>query len=277
MMSALEIRNQRLADISKMVIDGHIVNKLDTIATIFINGKFYFNAFRRYNSPYNIVIEDYNMDLHFHQDYTIRTSLKSILCLPDFETSNIFTMNATSYKHNGPVPSTYDDIADMRWSEVQEKYHAISVNFGGIFDNIDYIPLFPTPCVNEDIPSTPRSQIITNEREVPAAPERPIKNEVIEAVNTLLSIAIPSMSDDFHMSESDGPTLSMRFSEIMKRKASRHPPVCYCEMDDDDDDDDYDGDDDSDYEEDYDNDSDYEDESNNYTVLRSGTMIPKIN
>jgi hypothetical protein len=261
-MSSLEIRNERLAELSKMIIDGHIVHKLDSIATIFINGKFYFNVFRRYNSPYNIVIEDHNLDLHYHQDHTIRTSLKTILCLPDYEASNIYTWNVTSYKHNGPVPSLDRDIADMRWSEVQAKYNAISVNFGGIFYNISGTPLMPTACVSGDIPSTPRAQMIPNNLEVPGAPERPIKKEVVEAANTLLSISIPPMSNDFHMSETDGPTLSMRFTDIMNRKAARHPISCYCQMDDDDN---------SDYD-----DSDYDDESNHYTILRSGTMIPKV-
>ena len=52
------------------------------------------------------------------------------------------------------------------------------------------------------------------------------------------------------MSESDGPTLSMRFADIKKR--NEHIS-CYCQMDSDDD----------------------TDDENNYTVLRSGTQIPK--
>ena len=64
------------------------------------------------------------------------------------------------------------------------------------------------------------------------------------------------------MSETDGPTLSMRFIDIAKRN---RVPVCYCEMDDDSDD--YDPDD-----------SNYDsDDESNYTVLRSGSMIPKVN
>jgi hypothetical protein len=59
----------------------------------------------------------------------------------------------------------------------------------------------------------------------------------------------------------------MRFTDIAKRNGV---PVCYCEMDEDADDydaDDYDADD-----------SDYDsDDETNYTVLRSGSMIPKVN
>jgi hypothetical protein len=258
MMSAFEIRNERLIALSQMVIDGHITHKFDNIATIYINSRFYFSVFRRYNSPYNIVIEDYNGDIYLHQDHTIRTSLKSVLCLPDFESGKIYTLNATSYKHNGPVPCTDIDIADMRWSEIHGQYHAITVNFGGIFNNELIHNL--TEDVKEEVPpSTPRSQMISV-CECPPAPQRPTP-EVIDAAKTLLSISIPHR-DMVVMSETDGPTLSMRFTDIAKRNGV---PVCYCEMDEDADD--YDADD-----------SDYDsDDETNYTVLRSGSMIPKVN
>jgi hypothetical protein len=45
----------------------------------------------------------------------------------------MYTIGATSYKHNGPVPSLFPDIADMRWTEIHGKYQTISVNFGGVF------------------------------------------------------------------------------------------------------------------------------------------------
>ena len=259
-MTSLQIRNERLADLSKMIIDGHIVHKLDQIATIFINGRFYFNVFRRYNSPYNIVIEDHNLDIYLHQDHTVRTSLKNVFCLPDYEASNIYTWTATSYKHNGPVPNMDKDIADMRWTDIHGKYQAISVNFGGIFYNIDYNPPMPAEddIVKDEAPSTPVAQMIPTVTTPPGAPERPtITNEDKTAAYTLLSLVIPRQDNEFKMSETDGPTLSMRFSDIMKR--NHHPlQVCYCEMDEDSDDD-YDSDD-----------------ENNFTILRSGTMIPKL-
>lgn len=259
-MSALEIRNQRLAELSQMLINGHISHKLDSIATVYINNRFYFNVFRRYNSPYNIMIEDYNGDIYLHQDHTIRTSLKTVLCLPDFEAENIYTWNATSYKHNGPVPNVDKDIADMRWSEIQAQYHAINVNFGGIFYSEPLI-LYPSEDIKQEVPpSTPRSQIIPSVLECPGAPEHLRLNvEDKTAAKTLLTLSIPENTGMFVMSESDGPTLSMRFEDIAKR---HRVPVCYCEMDDDD----YD---------DSDVDEDENIDENNYTVLRSGSMIPK--
>ena len=57
------------------------------------------------------------------------------------------------------------------------------------------------------------------------------------------------------MSESDGPTLSMRFADVKKRNEYISRSF---QMDSDDDETNYD-----------------EDDENNYTVLRSGTQIPK--
>jgi hypothetical protein len=258
MMTALEIRNERLAQLSQMVINGHIFHKLDNIATIFINTRFYFNVFRRYNSPYNIVLEDYNGDIHLHQDHTVRTSLKTVLCLPDFEASNIYTSNATSYKHNGPVLNMDKDIADMRWSEIHTQYHAINVNFGGIFYSEPPILNYPADVKQEVPPSTPRSQIIPPPIECPNAPSHlNVTDEDMAAAKTLLTLSIPQNTGMFVMSESDGPTLSMRFADIIK---GQRIPVCYCEMDD---------------EDDYSEDESIDE--NNYTVLRSGSMIPKAN
>ena len=245
-------RNERLIDLSKMVIDGTIAYKIDHIATVNINGRHYFNVFRRYNSPYNIVIEDNNTDIYLHQDNTIRESLQTVLCLPDWETDNIYTWTATSYKHNGPVPAISCDIADMRWSEVHNAYYAINVNFGGIFNDF---PLYQNTVVG-DPPSTPIAQIRQGPIHPPNAPERPdhpISDE--EAAHILLTLSIPPQPDFFVMSESDGPTLSMRFADVKKR--NEHISRSF-QMDSDDDETNYD-----------------EDDENNYTVLRSGTQIPK--
>jgi len=52
----------------------------------------------------------------------------------------MYTISATSYKHNGPVPSLFPDIADMRWTEIHGKYQTVSVNFGGVFEESSVQP-----------------------------------------------------------------------------------------------------------------------------------------
>jgi hypothetical protein len=261
-MSSIDIRSVRLHDLAKMVVNGVVTTKLDHIATISINGRWYFNVYRRYNSPYNIVIEDRNLDMYLHGDYTVRQSLGAILCLPSWEASNIYTWAATSYMHNGPVPSMPCDIADMNWTEIQERYQAVNVNFGGIFHSLqDVLPQVQEDVdediKDEDTPSTPRSQMIQTPTDPPGAPERPPSRETVEAAHTLLLLSIPRVDDPWEEREDDGPTLSMRFADIQSRKRKREP-VCYCEMHSDEDE------------------SDEETvDTNNYTILRNGTMIPK--
>ena len=264
-MSAIDIRAQRLKDLSKMVVDGVVVSKLDHIATIAINGRQYFNVYRRYNSTYNIIIEDANFDIYLHEDRTIRSSLAQILCLPYWESGNIYTWNATSYMHNGPPPSLTMDIADMHWTEVQDRYCAIAVNFGGIFHGLQSVPEEAHDDmededvkVEDDTPSTPRSQILQTPTDPPGAPERPPSRNTVEAAHILLSLSIPRVDDPWGEREDDGPTLSMRFEDIQNRKRKREP-VCYCEM--------HGSDDESD---------DETVDTNNYTILRNGTMIPKF-
>lgn len=253
MMTTHDICNERLIDLSKMVINGVITQKLDHLATIYINNKFYFNVYRRYNSPYNIVIEDKNSDIYLHQDHTIRTSLKTVLCIDDYLTSNIYTLSATSYKHNGPVPSMDKDIADMRWTEFQGNYHAAVINFGGIFNDE---PMIGGYSYWDDAPSTPINQMIPSILTPPMAPSR-LSNVDVNAANILVSLTIPAQGNMFKMSESDGPTLSMRFADIKKRQEDLNSKM-----------DETDDESDSEYED--------EDDEKNYIVLRNGTMIPKV-
>lgn len=116
------MNSEHIAQLSQMVIGGQIVHKFDYIASVYINDRHYFNVYRRYNSPYNIVVEDYNNDVHFHQDYTMRTSLKKIMCLTD--AANMYMCYADSFKYNGPV---LVDILDMHWTNIHTQFQAVNV------------------------------------------------------------------------------------------------------------------------------------------------------
>jgi len=253
-------RDARLNELSQIVIDGVVTYKLDHIATVSINSRHYFNVFRRYNSVYNIVVEDNNADIYLHQDYTVRKSLQTVMCLPDYEAANIYTWNATSYKHNGPVPSMSVDIADMRWTELHMNYQAVSVNFRCIFQDppaYEFDNAVNTEANNVVLvepPSTPVAQIHSTPTDPPGAPARPPTITDKEAAFILLTLSMPPQPRLFMRGESDGPTLSMRFADV---STEGRQLSCYCHMNSDD------GEDDG------------EDDDNRYTVLRSGTQIPK--
>jgi len=238
-----------------MVVNGEHTYKLDHITTINIDGRHYFTVFRRFNSPYNIVVEDYNGDFYLFQNDTVRRTLAAILCLSESEEYYLATQAAFSFKHNGPAPNMAYDPLDMHWIELQERFEAVNINlypFGSYNDSYRADDI-----KEEDTPSTPRSQMIQTPTDPPGAPERPPSRETLEAAHTLLMLSIPRVDDAWEEREDDGPTLSMRFADIQSRKRKREP-VCYCEM--------------------HADDEESDDETvdmNNFTILRNGTMIPK--
>jgi hypothetical protein len=56
-------REQQLNLFSEIVINGRITRKLDFLGTVSIYNWQYFNVWRRYNNPYEIVLEDQNGDI----------------------------------------------------------------------------------------------------------------------------------------------------------------------------------------------------------------------
>lgn len=252
-------RNQRLAELAAMVVNGEQTYKLDHIATVHIDERFYFTVFRRYNSPYNIIVEDYNADFYLFQNERIRQTLANILCLSEAEEHQLTPQSVFSFKHNGPAPLG-TDVLDMGWVELQERFEAVNMNlepFGNYSDTRrDDVK------DEDDIPSTPRDQIIAPQQEPPGAPARPYTQEDYHAAHLLLTISIPQVDDPLAERECDGKPLSLRRSDRTSGQKRRREPVCYC---------------------DFHSDEEYEEQLQaeateaeaNYTVLRNGTMIPK--
>lgn len=266
-------RNQRLAELASMVVNGEKTYKLDHIASVNIDGRFYFTVFRRYNSPYNIIVEDYNDDFYLFQDETIRQTLANILCLSEAEEYQLAPQSAFSFKHNGPAPLSAD-ILDMSWIDLQGRFEAVNMNlypFGAYSDtrwDDDKEEEY-----EDDTPSTPRDQIIEPQHEPPGAPERPYMHEDYHAAHLLLTISIPQTNNPLVRRECDGKPLSLRHSDtaISGQKRKREP-VCYCDFYSDEEFEEDMADEDEDEDEEYEDDT--ADEAN-YTILRNGTMIPK--
>jgi len=130
----LTARNNALDAICEISLNGYTTKKLDFLGTIHIYGVHYFNVFRRYNSVYEIVIEDFHGDFHFHKDYTIRQSLQHILCLSNEQMEGIYTRYATSFKHGSCPMTSMHDAPNMHWSELQQQWQAAALDFGGILE-----------------------------------------------------------------------------------------------------------------------------------------------
>jgi hypothetical protein len=124
-------RSDYLNSISEITINGQLTRKIDFIGTVSIYGWQYFNVYRRYNSVYEIVIEDYNGDFHFHKDYTVRQSIQRILCLTNEQTKDMYTLGTVSYKTQSNVST---DVTNLHWSEIQQRWQGASMNMGGCLE-----------------------------------------------------------------------------------------------------------------------------------------------
>ena len=112
-----------------MMPNGHVTRKIDFLGTIRVYGQHYFNVWRRYNNVYEIVIEDFVGDFHFHKDYTVRESIQKVLCLSNEQIRGVYTIDAVSFKHRADVS---EDVTSMRWTEIEHRWYALDMNLGGI-------------------------------------------------------------------------------------------------------------------------------------------------
>lgn len=124
-------REQQLNLFSEIVINGQITRKLDFLGTVSIYGWQYFNVWRRYNNPYEIVLEDQNGDFYFHRDCTVRQSLQRILCLTNEQIKNIMTLEVIPFKTQSIV---HQNVVNVRWTEIQQRWCGASINLGGILE-----------------------------------------------------------------------------------------------------------------------------------------------
>jgi hypothetical protein len=130
-------RTHTLDTLSEIIMpNGRIMRKLDFLGTICVYGRHYFNVWRRYNNVYEIVIEDFSGDFHFHKDYTIRESIQKVLCLSDEQIRGLYTIDAISFKHRADVS---DDVTSMRWTEIEHRWYALDLNVGGILHDFHRI------------------------------------------------------------------------------------------------------------------------------------------
>lgn len=236
--AAMNERNQKLLNLSQLVVNGQLTYKLDLIATVNINGQKYFNVFRRYNSPYDYVIEDANGDHYCHKDYTVRESLRAVLCLSQDASHRIYTKTANSYKHNAPVPSMPIDIADMRWSQIQQLYYAVDVDFGGILEEYQQVceeckRFFQQEETHhtdqpEEVPSTPQNQVVDPEAEdgynSALRTRRASAEDETEAPPAPKRRRLNDGRFTIHMVSFPVQTLSERFRDICEEKADQSTP-----------------------------------------------------
>jgi hypothetical protein len=155
-------RDHMLDTISEIMMpNGQVTRKLDFLGIVRVYGHHYFNVWRRYNNVYEIVIEDFVGDFHFHKDYTVRESIQKVLCLSDEQIRDVYTIEAVSVKHRADV---LEDVTSMRWTEIEHRWYALDLNVGGILydfhrvsknDDTKEVEQTPSPIVERGVLFSP--------------------------------------------------------------------------------------------------------------------------
>lgn len=118
-------RNDVLHDLSLLSICGQSVHKLETLGTIFIDNRKAYNAFRRFNSPYEILLESDDHTIHFHKNYYVLESLHRLL---GSQMEHLEVVAVYSYRHHGALVSPEAcHIPTLRWDELHQMWSGASI------------------------------------------------------------------------------------------------------------------------------------------------------
>jgi hypothetical protein len=118
-------RNDVLHDLSLLSICGQSVHKLETLGTVFINNRKAYNVFRRFNSPYEILLESDDHTIHFHKNYYVLESLQRLL---GSQMEHLEVVAVYSYRHHGALVSPEAcHIPTLRWDELHQMWSGASI------------------------------------------------------------------------------------------------------------------------------------------------------
>jgi hypothetical protein len=118
-------RNEVLHDLSLLSICGQSVHKLETLGTVFIDNRKAYNVFRRFNSPYEILLESDDHTIHFHKNYYVLESLHRLL---GSQMEHLEVVAVYSYRHHGALVSPEAcHLPTLRWDELHHMWSGASI------------------------------------------------------------------------------------------------------------------------------------------------------
>jgi len=165
------------------VVNNELIAKVDCIARIDLYGFWYFTIFRRYNSSYDILVEDIHKNI-VHLDRSSTATIRSIICqlrnVTSHEAESIYIANNYSLEHSSSIIDIAHTALDLPLIEIQKQYSALYLNLEGI----------------------PPSLHTVEEK----------------AAEGLLTLSIPKSDPEvFYQSPSDENDLSMRVADVTLR------------------------------------------------------------
>jgi hypothetical protein len=169
------------------IVNNERIAKVDCIARIDMYGFWYFTIFRRYNSPYDILVEDIHKNivlLERSSVATIRSIVQQLRGLTAHDATTIYIANNYSVEFGSSITDIAREALDMSLVEVQKQYSALYLNLEGV------------------PPSASASTSTTEET----------------AAEGLLSLKIlKSDPEEFYQSPSDENDLSMKVADVTLR------------------------------------------------------------
>lgn len=118
-------RNEVLHDLSLLSICGQTIHKLETLGTVFIDNRKAYNIFRRFNSPYEILLESDDHTIHFHKNYYVLESLHRLL---GSQMDHHDVVAVYSYRHHGALVSPEAcHLPTLRWDELHQMWSGASI------------------------------------------------------------------------------------------------------------------------------------------------------
>lgn len=122
----------------EMVINNESIMKVDCIARIDIYGFWYYTIFRRYNSPYDIMVEDIhkNVILIDTSSNTLRQIIQYLLNITDIASSYMYISHHCALEYNCTMPDIVQYGLDMSLWDIQKLYSGLYLNIQGVYTDI---------------------------------------------------------------------------------------------------------------------------------------------
>jgi hypothetical protein len=184
-MAASFVPSDVTCKMSEIIINHEPITKVDCLVRIDLYGFWHYTIFRRYNSPYDIIVEDINKNivlLESSSTATIRNIVRHLRDILPSEADGIYIANnyALEFGISDAIVTQY--ALDIPLIEIQKYY-------SGLYLNLEGVPSTPTPA----------------EVNAPAS-------------EGLLALQIPkSDPEEFYQAPSDKKELSMRVADVTLR------------------------------------------------------------
>lgn len=166
----------------EMLVNNESLKKVDCIARIDVYGFWYYSIFRRYNSPYDIMVEDIhkNVVLLDTSATTIRQIMKRLMNMSDIASCYMYIAHNCSMEHMCGMEEIANYGLDRSLLDIQKLYSGIYINIEGV---------------------------------IVAQPEE------IKVADLYMTVQIskPDPADSFYQAASDSADMSMRAEDVSKR------------------------------------------------------------